>query len=67
MHFTLMLRQDRQARALLDEMAVVAGILIVVLALLPEGHTPDPGISLRPGVILAEYLTILRHPRFHRR
>ena len=44
---------------------MVAGILALVLALLPEGHTPDPGISLRPGPILAEYLSILRHPRFH--
>lgn len=45
--------------------AVVVGILTLVLALLPEGHKPDPGISLRPGPILAEYLSILRHPRFH--
>lgn len=44
--------------------AVVAGILALVLALLPEGHPPDPGISLRPGPILAEYWAILRHPRF---
>src|SRR4051812_12184702 len=41
------------------------GILALVLALLPEGHTPDAGISLRPGPILAEYLSILRHPRVH--
>jgi MFS transporter, DHA1 family, multidrug resistance protein len=45
--------------------AVVVGILTLVLALLPEGHTPDASISLRPGPILAEYLAILRHPRFH--
>lgn len=44
--------------------AVVVGILTLVLALLPEGHRPDAGISLRPGPILAEYLSILRHPRF---
>lgn len=43
---------------------VVAAILALVLFLLPEGHTPDPDISLRPGPILAEYLAILRHPRF---
>lgn len=43
---------------------VVAGILALVLLRLPEGHTPDPDISLRPGPILAEYLAILRHPRF---
>jgi DHA1 family bicyclomycin/chloramphenicol resistance-like MFS transporter len=43
---------------------IVAGILVLVLALLPEGHTPDLNISLRPGPILAEYWAILRHPRF---
>lgn len=44
--------------------AVVVGILALVLVLLPEGHRPDAGISLRPGPIVAEYLSILRHPRF---
>lgn len=43
---------------------VVAAILALVYFLLPEGHTPDPDISLRPGPILAEYLAILKHPRF---
>jgi DHA1 family bicyclomycin/chloramphenicol resistance-like MFS transporter len=43
---------------------VVAAILAMVCLLLPEGHTPDPSIALRPGPIVAEYLTILRHPRF---
>ena len=40
--------------------AVEAGILGLVLALLPQGHTPDPDISLRPGPILREYGAILR-------
>jgi MFS transporter, DHA1 family, multidrug resistance protein len=43
---------------------VVAAILALTWALLPEGHTPDPTVSLRPGPILAEYLSILRDPRF---
>jgi DHA1 family bicyclomycin/chloramphenicol resistance-like MFS transporter len=43
---------------------VVAAILALVYFLLPEGHKPDPTISLRPGPILAEYLQILKHPRF---
>ena len=43
---------------------VVAVILALVYWLLPEAHTPDPEISLRPGPIMAEYLTIIRHPRF---
>jgi DHA1 family bicyclomycin/chloramphenicol resistance-like MFS transporter len=43
---------------------VVAVILALVYWLLPEAHAADPDISLRPGPILAEYLAILRHPRF---
>lgn len=43
---------------------VVAVILALVQFLLPEGHKPDPTIVLRPGPILAEYLVIIRHPRF---
>jgi DHA1 family bicyclomycin/chloramphenicol resistance-like MFS transporter len=43
---------------------VVAAILGLVYFLLPEGHIPDPDISLRPGPILREYLAIMRHPRF---
>ncbi len=43
---------------------VVALILALVYFLLPEGHKPDPDISLRPGPILAEYLVIIRNPRF---
>ena len=43
---------------------VVAAILALVYFLLPEGHTPDPDISLRPGPILTEYVAIIRHPRF---
>ncbi len=43
---------------------VVAAILAGVYFLLPEGHTPDLDISLRPGAILAEYLAIIRNPRF---
>ncbi len=43
---------------------VVAVILALVYFLLPEGHTPDLEISLRPGPILAEYSAIIRNPRF---
>ena len=43
---------------------VVATILALVYILLPEGHTPDPDISLRPGPVLAEYAAIIRNPRF---
>jgi DHA1 family bicyclomycin/chloramphenicol resistance-like MFS transporter len=61
---TLVIQVGGWPAAFLALAAVVAGILALVLVLLPEGHTPDPGISLRPGPILAEYLAILRHPRF---
>jgi MFS transporter, DHA1 family, multidrug resistance protein len=48
--------------------AVLGGyalILIAVLALaLPEGHEPDPGISLRPNAIVGEFLKILELPQF---
>lgn len=44
---------------------IVVGILFLVLTLLPEGHIPDPDISLKPGPILIEYWSILRHPRFY--
>jgi DHA1 family bicyclomycin/chloramphenicol resistance-like MFS transporter len=61
---SLVIRLGGWPAAFLALAAVVAGILVLVLALLPEGHRPDAGISLRPGPILAEYLSILRHPRF---
>ena len=32
---------------------------------LPEGHQPDPSISLRPGPLLATFGSILRHPQFY--
>ncbi|MBN9520762.1 multidrug effflux MFS transporter [bacterium] len=62
---TLVIRVGGWPAAFLALAVVVTGILALVLALLPEGHKPDPDISLRPGPILAEYWAILRHPRFH--
>jgi DHA1 family bicyclomycin/chloramphenicol resistance-like MFS transporter len=62
---TLVIQLGGWPAAFLALAAVVAGILALVLALLPEGHKPDASISLRPGPILAEYFSILRHPRFH--
>lgn len=44
--------------------AVVGLIVLMVWLLLPEGHRPDRGISLRPGPILREYAAIIRHPAF---
>jgi DHA1 family bicyclomycin/chloramphenicol resistance-like MFS transporter len=62
---TLVIQLGGWPAAFISLAVVVAGILALVLTLLPEGHTPDPAISLRPGPIVAEYLSILRHPRFH--
>jgi DHA1 family bicyclomycin/chloramphenicol resistance-like MFS transporter len=48
--------------------AVLGGyalILVAVLALaLPEGHKPDPGISLRPKAIVSEFVKIIALPQF---
>src|SRR5580693_8449513 len=40
-------------------------ILIAVLALvLPEGHKPDRGISLKPAAIVSEFVKIIALPQF---
>ena len=44
--------------------AVVAAVLALCWFLLPEGHQPDRGISLKAGPIFSEYAAILRQPRF---
>lgn len=40
-------------------------VMVTIAALLPEGHEPDPDISLRPGAILAGFLKVVRHPQFY--
>jgi DHA1 family bicyclomycin/chloramphenicol resistance-like MFS transporter len=49
--------------------AILAGFAVFVMAvialLLPEGHRPDPDISLKPRAILAEFLKILELPQFY--
>jgi DHA1 family bicyclomycin/chloramphenicol resistance-like MFS transporter len=44
--------------------AIALSVAILIGTRLPEGHQPDPTISLRPGPVLAEFLVILRHPQF---
>lgn len=44
--------------------AIVVVIFAITYFLLPEGHTPDPTISLKPAPIAKEYWAILKHPRF---
>ncbi len=62
---TLIIGMGGWPAAFLVLAVVVAGILALVLTLLPEGHKPDPDISLRPAPIVAEYWAIFKHPRFH--
>ncbi len=44
--------------------AIVAVIIALMYFFLPEAHTPDPTISLRPWPIIMEYMAILKHPKF---
>lgn len=44
---------------------IAAGILAIAVAWLPEGHVPDPTVSLQPLPILKTFADILRHPEFH--
>jgi DHA1 family bicyclomycin/chloramphenicol resistance-like MFS transporter len=49
--------------------ALLACIAAVTLAatifLLPEGHTPDPSISLKPKPILSSFAAIFKQPQFY--
>src|SRR6202167_1025554 len=40
-------------------------LMLVIGLLLPEGHQPDPEISLQPRAILKGFATIIKHPQFH--
>jgi len=47
-------------------LAIIALItLIVVMVYLPEGHKPDPTVSLKPGPIIATFIEILSTPQFY--
>ncbi|WP_446743307.1 multidrug effflux MFS transporter [Silvibacterium acidisoli] len=48
--------------ALLTAMGTI--ILLATWLLLPEGHTPDYSVSLKPGPMLAGYWSILRSAQF---
>jgi MFS transporter, DHA1 family, multidrug resistance protein len=39
--------------------------LALIFFLLPEGHTPDPSISLMPAVMLRQFQQILIRPQFY--
>jgi DHA1 family bicyclomycin/chloramphenicol resistance-like MFS transporter len=45
--------------------ALVLVLLAVVFFFLPEGHHPDPTISLHPVPVMLEFLEILKNPQFY--
>ena len=49
--------------------AILGGFAVFVMAIvalfLPEGHKPDPDISLKPGAVLGEFLKIIENPKFY--
>ena len=45
--------------------AIAALITAATARWLPEGHVPDPTISLRPGPILATFRDVLAEPQFY--
>jgi len=44
---------------------ITLAVLTVVRFQLPEGHTPDPSVELKPLPILRTFWDILRDPHFH--
>lgn len=46
-------------------LAIVAMVVLALICfMLPESHTPDKTISLKPVPIINEYIAILKNPRF---
>lgn len=45
--------------------AIVLLILLAVIFLLPEGHKPDPRVSLKPWPIALGFVEILKNPQFY--
>jgi DHA1 family bicyclomycin/chloramphenicol resistance-like MFS transporter len=46
-------------------LAILTFVILIVAALfLPEGHAPDPGVSLKPGPMMQTFWSVLRHPQF---
>ncbi len=44
--------------------SVVVVVLILMYLFLPERHPPDPGVSLAPGPIIRDFLSIVRNRQF---
>ena len=45
--------------------ALVVVILMVTIFVLPEGHEPDPTVSLKPKPMLLTFLSVLKEPQFY--
>jgi DHA1 family bicyclomycin/chloramphenicol resistance-like MFS transporter len=45
--------------------AIVVLVLMLVYFFLPEGHEPDPTISLKAGPMLETFFSILKNPQFY--
>jgi MFS transporter, DHA1 family, multidrug resistance protein len=45
--------------------AFALALILVIGCVLPDGHKPDPDISLQPRAIVRGYADILKHPQFH--
>lgn len=45
--------------------ALTTLILLIVFFFLPEGHTPDPAVSLKPKPILLTFFHVLTNTQFH--
>jgi len=46
-------------------LAAFAFLVMVLTALLPPGHKPDPSISLRPAAMIRGFAEVIREPRFY--
>ncbi len=45
--------------------AITTIILIIVFVFLPEGHAPDPKVSLKPKPIITTFIQVLKNTQFH--
>lgn len=45
--------------------AITALILLIVFIYLPEGHAPDPRVSLKPRPLLITFFNVLRNTQFY--
>jgi DHA1 family bicyclomycin/chloramphenicol resistance-like MFS transporter len=44
--------------------SIAVFVLMLVLLFLPEGHRPDPTVSLKPRPIILTFINVVRNPQF---